>query len=589
MLNASVLFAVLCILGLLLFFTGLPNLNRCVLPGGTGETDDMLKKDKLEKVLVLLVTLLYAFSAFWNLGNRKSPQSFALMEGKTAVLEMKQPALQAQLVLFPGAGSGTYVIEYSDDAEGWFPLQSFSQDHVAVLKWALIPIGFDHPVRYLRIRCDSGNPWLGEAALLDSDGTMLPFLSSEGRLCDEPDTVPTVSDYLNSSYFDEIYHVRTAWEHLNGIWPYEISHPPLGKELISLGILLFGMTPFGWRFSGTLIGILMIPVMYVFVKRLFSSGRVAVLSSILLASGFMHYVQTRIATVDSFAVFFILLMYYFMYGWLSTGSRRELALCGIAFGIGTACKWTCFYAGAGLAVLWLSYWTCRFLRGRKQAFRDFLKNAVFCIIFFLALPAFVYYLSYYPYGKAEGVTIFSSEYTRMVLDNQRFMFQYHASVVAEHPYSSRWYQWILNLRPILYYLEYLPEGKRVSIAAFVNPVICWGGLLSFLILLYCFFIRRERIAGFLIVAYLSGIVPWMFITRLTFAYHYFASAVFLIPIIAYVFRIMEDNTRHGKTFIYCFTAAALILFICFFPVLNGLPIDNVLGSKLLGWLPNWPI
>ena len=211
------------------------------------------------------------------------------------------------------------------------------------------------------------------------------------------------------------------------------------------------------------------------------------------------------------------------------------------------------------------------------------------MFFFLALPAFVYYLSYYPYGKAEGAAIFSSEYTRMVLDNQRFMFQYHASVVAEHPYSSRWYQWILNLRPILYYLEYLPSGKRVSIAAFVNPVICWGGMLSLLVLLYCFFFRRDRIAGFLVTAYLSGLVPWMFISRLTFEYHYFASAVFLVPIIAYVFRIMEDNTKHGKVFTSCFTAAALILFVCFFPVLNGIPIANVLGSRLLGWLPNWPI
>ena len=211
------------------------------------------------------------------------------------------------------------------------------------------------------------------------------------------------------------------------------------------------------------------------------------------------------------------------------------------------------------------------------------------MLFFLAVPALIYYLSYAPYGRSEGAALFTGSFTKTVLENQRFMFQYHASIVAEHPYSSRWYQWILDIRPILYYLEYLPAGKRISIAAFVNPVICWGGLFSLMILLYLGIWRRNRLAFFLIVAYLSGLLPWMFISRLTFEYHYFASAVFLIPMISYIFWIMENNMRQGKIFSLSFTVAALILFVLFFSVLNGLPIDEVLGSKLLGWLPSWPI
>lgn len=42
--------------------------------------------------------------------------------------------------------------------------------------------------------------------------------------------------YLNSSYFDEIYHARTALEHIENIYPYEITHPPLGKLIIGIGI-----------------------------------------------------------------------------------------------------------------------------------------------------------------------------------------------------------------------------------------------------------------------------------------------------------------------------------------------------------------
>ena len=61
--------------------------------------------------------------------------------------------------------------------------------------------------------------------------------------------MPASSTYYNSTYFDEIYHARTAYEQLRGVYPYEVSHPPLGKEILSLGIVLFGMMPFGWRSS----------------------------------------------------------------------------------------------------------------------------------------------------------------------------------------------------------------------------------------------------------------------------------------------------------------------------------------------------
>ena len=79
--------------------------------------------------------------------------------------------------------------------------------------------------------------------------------ADEGKtanLFDEPATVPYTPTYMNGSYFDEIYHARTAYEHLHQIEPYESTHPPLGKVLMSIGIYVFGLNPFGWRIIGTL-------------------------------------------------------------------------------------------------------------------------------------------------------------------------------------------------------------------------------------------------------------------------------------------------------------------------------------------------
>lgn len=178
---------------------------------------------------------------------------------------------------------------------------------------------------------------------------------------DEPEEVPETPSYLNGMYFDELYHARTAYEHLHGLSPYENSHPPLGKVFIMLGIAIFGMNAFGWRIIGTLFGIGMVPILYVFAKRLFKKSDYALLASFLFAFDFMHFTQTRIATIDVYGVFFILLMYYYMYqyyrmNFFSDGLQktlRPLALAGIFFGLGAASKWICFYAGAGLAVIFL--------------------------------------------------------------------------------------------------------------------------------------------------------------------------------------------------------------------------------------------
>ena len=127
-------------------------------------------------------------------------------------------------------------------------------------------------------------------------------------------------------------------------------------------ISIFGMTPFGWRFAGTLVGILMLPAMYLLAKQLTKKTWLAALAIGLMALDCMHFTQTRIATIDSFPVFFIILSYFFMLrftqrdlgapGWRSFAALiPDLGLCGLCFGLAVASKWIGLYAGVGLAVL----------------------------------------------------------------------------------------------------------------------------------------------------------------------------------------------------------------------------------------------
>ena len=568
-----------CFLLITVFFMLLPDLRTCSLSGGTR------RMDRADWLVVAGVTLVYAVAAFMGLGNTASPESFVRMENETAQFGLDPDGgAAAKLMIFSGVGIGDYSIDYTDTDGHNLHLAELEQSHGDVLKWH--EVALEQPVTGGTLRIlGRGNVWLGEVVAKTEDGETIALSASHPELADEQDLCPKRQTFMNSSYFDEIYHARTAWEQLNGVYPYEITHPPLGKAIIGLGIKLFGMTPFGWRFSGTLFGVLMLPILYYFAKKLFGGRITPAACMILMATDFMHFVQTRISTIDTYAVFFILLMYLYMYLFVSEGRLRDLALCGVSFGLGAASKWTCFYAGAGLAVIW-ALWVIREARTGRLDFRGFVKNALFCVVFFILVPGLIYYLSYIPYGAAQGKTnLFSRDYLNIVLDNQRYMFNYHSQLVATHPYSSHWYQWLLDIRPILYYLDYLADGRTVSFGAFVNPVLCWGGLLALFVLGYLSAARRDKVSAFILLGYLAQLLPWVLVPRLTFAYHYFPCTVFLALALGRCFDLMERNVRYGKLYVDGFVLLSTAVFVLFFPVLAGIPVGR---SILRSWLPTWP-
>ena len=549
---------------------------------------------------IAVLTAVYAVAAFTGLGSARDPQHFCTLEaGESATLALDGVHSIDTVWYYTGLYTGEYTLAYSDDGITYTAAGTMPQGYADLFKWLQPQPADTAPATaaYVRVTA-SAHLELGEFALYDPQGERIAVReitgpASAAALCDEADTVPASSTYYNSSYFDEIYHARTAYEHLRGVYPYEVSHPPLGKELLSLGIRLFGMTPFGWRCMGALFGVAMLPLMWDLLRRMFRDDRVALCGAALLAFDFMHLTQTRIATIDSFATLFILLMYLFLYRYFTEGRLRHLAACGVAFGVGAATKWTCLYAGAGLGVLWALHWVLQGVQAHRDGdsrryVRRLLGNIGFCLVFFVLVPGMIYYASYYPYGAARGLhgpgMYFTREYAAIVLENQRFMFTYHAGLVATHPYSSRWWQWLLDLRPILYYLSY-GDGTVSTIGAFVNPLLCWGGLLALPVLAYRA-VRHDRTALFLLVGYLAPVLPWVFISRLTFEYHYFAATLFLVLALGYVFDRLRQRGSFG--IVYVFTAASGALFALFYPVLTGVTVSRSYAWNVLKWLPDWP-
>lgn len=571
-------FPILVLLSIALFFLA------CPAPASARLGEKLRPRLTRRDIAALsVITLAYAAVAFTGLGDTDAPQSFCeFQSGRSVTVDLGSTCDIDGMMFYCGLNTGSYRIEVSEDGNTWADAASFDQNYVALFKWNTAKI--QEKARYIRITA-AGNVRLGELAI-SSGGEYIGSCSVAPELFDEQDCIPEYQTYLNSTYFDEIYHARTALEHIEVVSPYEVSHPPLGKLIIAIGIRLFGMTPFGWRFSGTLFGVFMLPVMYMLLKRMFGSGAVCACGTAIFAFDFMHFTQTRIATIDTYAVFFILLMYLFMYLYITGGRLRHLALSGLFFGIGAACKWTCFYAGAGLAVIWLIHWIKNF----KPL--PFIKNCALCTVFFIIIPSAVYYMSYYPYGQAAGMSgpgmYFASDYAKLVLDNQQFMFTYHSGVHAEHPYSSRWWQWIIDQRPILYYLQYFDDGTRSSFGAFLNPVLCWAGLIAMVICAVFAVKRHDTKSGFILIGYLAQLIPWVFITRTTFEYHYFPASVFLVLAICRVFELLRRNVQGWKFNVYGLTGLSCALFAVFYPALSGTRVNSVLASNLLKWLPSWP-
>jgi len=571
----------------------------------------MTKKDVLP---LLLITVIYAAVAFYGLGDKQNPESFCQFteKGRFVIIELPEEMPVSRVMYYSGLFTGNYFLQFSLDGETYTDESTMEQKYSDIFKWNEAELKTaSKPTKYIRIITDAHTE-MGELALYDSEGNRispdtLKYDAGCAPLFDEQVTVPDVMTYMNSTYFDEIYHARTAYENIRNITPYENTHPPLGKLIIGLGIRAFGLNPFGWRFMGTLFGVLMLPFFYMFVKNLFGSTAIASCGTLLFAFDFMHFVQTRIATIDTYGVFFIILMYFFMYRYITAQrddpymkKRQEvlpLFLSGLCFGLGAASKWTAIYAGAGLAVIWVLFRIARgrelVLTGHKEEHRkELTSNILQCFAFFIIIPAIIYYVSYYPYGAAKGMSginmLLDKDYAKIVLDNQASMFKYHEGVHATHPYSARWYQWIVDGRPILYFLHSYPNNMKSAFAAFLNPLVCWGGLLAIFAMGWKTIKFRDGKALFILLGYLAQLLPWIFISRITFEYHYFPCLIFLVLAICHMFNSFRLRDINWKSKVFSATALCLLLFVAFYPVLTGIPVARAY-SDLLAWIPGaWP-
>ena len=386
-------------------------------------------------------------------------------------------------------------------------------------------------------------------------------------------------------YFDEVHYLPAARALLAGSEWLNREHPLLGKELIALGIALFGDNPWGWRLLSALAGA---GALFAAMRALWfaSLSRFAALAyGVLLASGFLLFVHARIAMLDGFMVAFLALA-----AWQFAAACREpergrarLAFAGVALGLALAAKWT----AVPVAVLpGLAFLAARWAAGRRRLLRSRRGAPVpgvtlaEAFVWLGVVPLAVYALTFLP-----GYWIEPEAMTRHgIVGLHRQMIELQANVTQPHPYQSTWPQWLLNWRAIWYLYENV-DGAQRGVLLIGNPLTMLAGLPA---LAWCAWAgikgRYDALAAALVFAASFGL--WLAADKpIQFYYHYLVPSMALLAALALV--LGQWWRRDHRVLPLLTLAASCALFAWFYPILSAAPLSGPQAFAEWMWLDSW--
>lgn len=508
-----------------------------------------------------IILIAYSVISFINLGSTINPNTFLRVE-KTdkVIIKLKNQEDIIKMKIFNGECNTKYQLYSSTDGKKYTYINDYNG--TGALSWQeerIISKG-----KYIKILFLAKSS-IGEIAFYNNNKEIIKIedviynKKHIKSLNDEQNTIPNKISYMNSSYFDEIYFARTAYEYTQGMETYEWTHPPLGKLIQAIPIYISNyLSPFNYRLTGNISGILMIAVMYVFAKELFKKRKYAIFASLLMAFDTFHFAQTRMGTVDSHLILFILLASYFMVKYTKNNKTFCLLLSGIFFGLSVSVKWTGLYGGIALAIIFFTH----LVKNKKLNIKNLLKGT----LFFVVIPLFIYSSLYliFPNNKLNHTTNFES-----IINQQKDMYNYHSKLNATHYFSSKWYTWPISYKPVWYHQEILNNDTKETISGIGNIVIWWMGIIGFLYSLIKLIRKKDKQSFIIVVSMLSLWLPYAFIGRVMFLYHYFPVLPFMMLGIVNLFKSIEEKYKL-KYLIPLYMIFVIAFFIIYYPVISGI-------------------
>lgn len=427
-----------------------------------------------------------------------------------------------------------------------------------------------------------------------------------------------------SLVFDETYYVKDAYSMLlSGYereWPEDandsfnagnpdvllptadyVVHPPVGKWMIGVGMLLFGADdPFGWRFSAALAGTLSVLLIAFVAQRLFSSPFLGAAAGLLLAVDGHHLVHSRTSLLDIFLSFWILAAFAALlkdrdqgrrrlarslsalaraapdgvptraqlrYGpWLGVRPWRIAA--GVCLGLALGTKWSAlpFLAVFGLMTVAWDLSARRIAGVHRWIVGGVLRDGLQAFAAMVPVAALTYLASWTgwllstdAYGRQWAVTNPSALWgwvppsLRSLAEYHRSAFAFHEGLGSEHPYESSAWTWLLMGRPTSFYRETLSaeEGCAVescsqAVTVLGNPLIWWSAAAALVVLLFIWAGRRDWRAGAVLAGVAAGYLPWLlYPERTTFFFYAVSFEPFLILALVHCLGLILGAPQGG--------------------------------------------
>ncbi len=581
-----------------------------------------LQINKKDVVTIVLLSIVFFSIAVVNLGLAQSPTTTAqLTSGQSMYLDIGTQTNVKSMILLLKQGAMNVTIstgspgnwQNNSTNSAWpYSNSQFSEDYY---KWHEVSIG--QTTQYLEVnfsQAGSYNTIIAEIAVIDQNNKQVTIksLNDEGsgnlnlhNLVDEQNMIQYPSDYMQNTYFDEIYFVRTAEQYLHSQLPYEWTHPPLGKLIQASSLLIFGFNPFGWRIMGVIFATLMIPLIYLFGKKMFGTWIGGFTAAFLLTFDFMHFTMARMGTADTYVVFFSLAsqLFFFIYlknvldkGWKT--SVIPLFFAFFFFALGFSSKWLVLYGFVGelalLVVLRLNE-VRKLKRNLSTKVYAFLDHPYSVIVAFILFAIGIYFLTYIP-DMLAGRSFFD------VINLQGQMYIYHTTLTATHPFSSPWYSWPFLFDPINNTVHVpvwlqsasLSNNLTSTIVVMGNPAVWWIGFASVLgltvynlpkVFRKSFSLKQYLPAIFLIVVFFFQWIPYVLLTRVIFIYHFYSNVPLLCLASAFVISRYWGN-KWMKIAAVAYFALTIALFVLFYPVISGVPTSTTTIASLK-WFGSW--
>lgn len=449
--------------------------------------------------------------------------------------------------------------------------------------------------------------------------------------------------------FDEKHYAPQAWQVLNNHGVEDnpgfglVVHPPVGKQLIALGEAIFGYDGVGWRFTGALLGVVMVTLVMRIVRRISRSTLVGAIAGVLCICDGVSFVAARTALLDGILTFFVVAAFGAlivdrddvrrrMHIALLEGRSADTVwgprlgvrwwrfLAGVLLGLACGTKWSGLYFVVFFGAMSLAFDVAA--RRQYQVSRPWLgtlrRDLIPTAYAIGVIPIAVYLASYAPWFASEtaidrhevGQTI-GPKSVLPVPDALRSLWHYSAKALEfhagltnaagnHHPWESKPWSWPMSLRPVLYAIDQQNVGgcgaqSCVKAEMLVGtPAMWWLAVPVLLYALWRAVVRRDWRYAVVLVGYCAGWLPWFAdIDRQMYFFYAATMAPFLVMAIALIcgdilYRPNQSAERRtlGLIVVSCYVALVVTNFAWLFPILTGLPISQQTWDMEI-WLPSW--